>query len=71
MPPLTALLPLRATPIDRVAQRKFQEDFNKNVRRKSAVRGEHAMTALVAVGFLALTWILVLWGSTYFNKNVV
>jgi hypothetical protein len=29
------------------------------------------MTALVAVGFLALTWILVLWGSTYFNKNVV
>jgi hypothetical protein len=29
------------------------------------------MTALVAVGFLALTWILVLWGSTYFNRNVV
>jgi hypothetical protein len=29
------------------------------------------MTALVAVGFLALTWILVLWGSAYFNKNVV
>jgi hypothetical protein len=29
------------------------------------------MTALVAVGFLALTWILVLWGSTYFNKNVI
>ena len=28
------------------------------------------MTALVAVGFLALTWILVLWGSTYFNRNV-
>jgi hypothetical protein len=29
------------------------------------------MTALVAVGFLVLTWILVLWGSTYFNRNVV
>ena len=29
------------------------------------------MTALVAVGFLALIWILVLWGSTYFNRNVV
>ena len=29
------------------------------------------MTALVAVGFLALTWILVLWGSIYFNRNVV
>jgi hypothetical protein len=28
------------------------------------------MTVLVAVGLLALTWVLVLWGSTYFNKNV-
>jgi hypothetical protein len=28
------------------------------------------MTAIVALGFLALTWVLVLWGSTYFNKNV-
>ena len=29
------------------------------------------MTALVAVGFLALTWVLVLWGSVYFNRNVM
>jgi hypothetical protein len=29
------------------------------------------MTALVAVGFLAATWVLVLWGSIYFNRNVV
>jgi hypothetical protein len=29
------------------------------------------MTAIVAVGFLALTWVLVLWGSVYFNRNVV
>jgi hypothetical protein len=29
------------------------------------------MTALVALGFLALTWILVLWGSAYFNRNVM
>jgi hypothetical protein len=28
------------------------------------------MTAIVAVGFLALTWVLVLWGSVYFNRNV-
>jgi hypothetical protein len=28
------------------------------------------MTAVVAVGFLALTWVLVLWGSIYFNRNV-
>jgi hypothetical protein len=28
------------------------------------------MTVLVAIGLLALTWVLVLWGSTYFNKNV-
>jgi len=29
------------------------------------------MTALVALGFLAATWILVLLGSIYFNRNVV
>jgi hypothetical protein len=29
------------------------------------------MPALLALGFLALVWILVLWGSIYFNKNVV
>ena len=29
------------------------------------------MAAVVAVGFLAATWILVLWGSSYFNRNVV
>jgi hypothetical protein len=29
------------------------------------------MTAIVAVGFLAATWALVLLGSIYFNRNVV
>jgi hypothetical protein len=29
------------------------------------------MPALIALGFLALVWILVLWGSIYFNRNVV
>ena len=29
------------------------------------------MAAVVAVGFLAVTWVLVLWGSSYFNRNVV
>jgi hypothetical protein len=29
------------------------------------------MAALIALGFLALVWILVLWGSIYFNRNVV
>ena len=29
------------------------------------------MTAVIAVGLLAATWILVLIGSIYFNKNVV
>lgn len=29
------------------------------------------MQALMAVGFLALVWVLVLLGSIYFNKNVV
>jgi hypothetical protein len=61
----------RATPTDRAAQRLSKKTSIKIVRRKSAVKGEHAMTALVAVGFLVLIWILVLWGSTYFNRNVV
>jgi hypothetical protein len=29
------------------------------------------MPALMALGFLALVWILVIWGSIYFNRNVV
>jgi hypothetical protein len=29
------------------------------------------MTAIMAVGFLAACWALVLLGSIYFNKNVV
>jgi hypothetical protein len=29
------------------------------------------MTAVVAVAFLALVWVVVLWGSDYFNRNVV
>jgi hypothetical protein len=29
------------------------------------------MTAIVAVGLLAAIWVLVLWGSIYFNRNVV
>lgn len=29
------------------------------------------MPALIALGFLIIVWILVLWGSSYFNRNVV
>jgi hypothetical protein len=29
------------------------------------------MEALMAVGFLFVVWALVLWGSIYFNRNVV
>jgi hypothetical protein len=29
------------------------------------------MTAIMALGFLAACWVLVLWGSIYFNKNVL
>jgi hypothetical protein len=40
-------------------------------RRTFAGKGEIAMQVLMAVGFLALIWVLVLLGSIYFNKNVV
>jgi hypothetical protein len=36
-----------------------------------AGKGEIAMQALMALGFLVLVWVLVLLGSIYFNKNVV
>jgi hypothetical protein len=29
------------------------------------------MTAVLAVVFLALVWLVVIWGSVYFNRNVV
>ena len=28
------------------------------------------MTAVLAVGFLVATWVVVIWGSSYFNRNV-
>jgi hypothetical protein len=38
---------------------------------RSPAKGEIVMQVLMAVGFLALVWVLVLLGSIYFNKNVV
>ena len=29
------------------------------------------MEALMAIGFLAAIWAVVIWGSIYFNQNVV
>ena len=29
------------------------------------------MTAVLAVVFLAAVWAVVIWGSTYFNRNVI
>lgn len=29
------------------------------------------MPTLIGLGFLVIIWILVLWGSSYFNRNVV
>jgi hypothetical protein len=28
------------------------------------------MAVLMTIGFLALIWVVVLWGSSYFNQNV-
>jgi hypothetical protein len=28
------------------------------------------MAALMTIGFLALVWVIVLWGANYFNRNV-
>jgi hypothetical protein len=32
--------------------------------------GENAMIALMTIGFLAAVWVIVLWGSNYFNRNM-
>jgi hypothetical protein len=29
------------------------------------------MEAILALGFLAAIWIIVIWGSSYFNGNVI
>jgi len=26
--------------------------------------------SLLAVGFLAVSWVIVIWGASYFNKNM-
>jgi hypothetical protein len=28
------------------------------------------MPVIIAVGFMLLIWVVVIWGSSYFNKNV-
>jgi hypothetical protein len=62
----------RAKPIDRAPAGIEKKTSNKNGNwRTFAGKGEVAMQVLMAVGFLALVWVLVLLGSIYFNKNVV
>jgi hypothetical protein len=34
-------------------------------------RGRNAMEAILALGMLAVIWAVVIWGSTYFNRNVI
>ena len=33
--------------------------------------GERAMEVILALAVLLAIWVLVIWGSSYFNKNVV
>jgi hypothetical protein len=43
-------------------------------KRKPALardRGERAMEIILALAVLFAIWILVIWGSSYFNKNVI
>jgi hypothetical protein len=43
-------------------------------KRKPALardRGERAMEVILALAVLFAIWVLVIWGSSYFNKNVV
>jgi hypothetical protein len=43
-------------------------------KRKPALardRGEGAMEVILALAVLFAIWVLVIWGSSYFNKNVV
>jgi hypothetical protein len=70
--PPTVLWRRRAKPIDRAPAGIEKKTSNKNGNwRTFAGKGEVAMQVLMAVGFLALVWVLVLLGSIYFNKNVV
>ena len=40
-------------------------------RKLARHEGERAMVVIVALGVLLAIWVLVIWGSSYFNKNVV
>ena len=33
-------------------------------------QGRSHMVALMTIGFLAVVWLVVLWGSNYFNRNI-
>jgi hypothetical protein len=38
---------------------------------RTNIEGENAMEVIVALAVLFAIWVLVIWGSSYFNKNVV
>jgi hypothetical protein len=38
--------------------------------RKRRLRGRNAMEAILAFGSLIAIWVIVIWGSSYFNRNV-
>jgi hypothetical protein len=46
-------------------------DEPKRGRALARDQGERAMEIILALAVLLAIWVLVIWGSSYFNKNVV
>jgi hypothetical protein len=45
--------------------------LNREIPEESRRQGRDIMVAIEAIATLAVVWALVLWGSIYFNRNVV
>jgi hypothetical protein len=46
---------------------KLRDIFGEQFRH----RGRNAMEAIMALGMLVVIWAVVIWGSSYFNRNVI
>jgi hypothetical protein len=42
----------------------------KNQRLETCGARENRMQAVIAIGFMLLVWVIVLWGSSHFNNNI-
>jgi hypothetical protein len=67
--PATALLVCLPCPFNRDG-RESSVCVEWRILKLKKLNEEGEMLVAISIGFLLLIWVIVLWGSTYFNHNI-